>query len=697
MVTGHLDHRSRPPEDAVPPSAAGSPSRKSSENNAGGYRPALDGVRALAVGSVVAYHFGFSSLGGGFLGVDVFFVLSGYLITSILLAEYAAQGHISLSGFYVRRLRRLFPALALVIVAVLVGTALFASPLQLSDRFHDMVAALFYYANWHFIASDQSYFAGLSGASPLRHTWSLSIEEQFYFVWPLLLLVLLRLGALRRRWVLLVGAAGLALLSAMAMARAFDPEAPSRAYYGSEGRVQQLLVGVLLAVALFGLARTSRRTRLWGLVSGLGLVAVLISFNRYSDQASYYYRGGALLVAVLTALLIAGVERGPSSPVAKLLSLGPIAWLGRISYGVYLWHWPVLVWIQPSAEAGATEHRLITVLRIAVTLFAASASFYLVERPIRLGRVPWVGRSTRRTVLAFTVSLGLLATTAFVTTRPGVQQHVVQTDAPGSVILQAAEGSVQACPRNPEPCQRVQGPRGAPVVSTVGDSTMQAYDPGLRLLARQHGFRYVQGAVGGCPIGHRLLATGSGGQRFKKTNHVCFERSPDIYRNLIQERKTDVFIASSSNEQSRSVGADGQLLLPGTAEHLANAEDALDKAVVELTSEGAYVVLLHTLPRGPGVGCLETGPASAPRCNIPVARDSSTTAYNRILDRVAARHPARVVVIDLADVVCPGGVCSLLVKGLLMRYDGGHFTKRASEYVAPFLYERIRAAGVPLP
>jgi peptidoglycan/LPS O-acetylase OafA/YrhL len=667
------------------------------EKDTGGYRPALDGVRAIAVSSVVAYHFGFHSLHGGFLGVDVFFVLSGYLITSILLAEFGSRGHISLTGFYIRRLRRLFPALALVILAVLVGTALYASPLQLSDRFHDMIAALFYYANWHFIASDQSYFAGLSGASPLRHTWSLSIEEQFYFVWPVLLLVLLRLGALRRRWVVLAGAAALIALSAWAMAHAFDPEAPSRAYYGSDGRAQQLLVGVLLAVAMFGVARASRPRPVWGVLSLVGFVALLVSFNRYSDQASFYYRGGALLVALFTALLIAGLERGPSSPIARLLSLGPVAWLGRISYGVYLWHWPVLVWLHVSPDASATERRLVTVARIALTLLVSSVSFYLVERPIRLGKVPWVRRSTPRTVFAFAVCLALLSSAAYATTRPVVQQHVAQTHAPTGVIAQSAEGSVTACPHDPNPCLRVAGPGGAIVVSTVGDSTMQAYDPGLMLLARRHGFRYVQGAVGGCPIGHRLLATGSNGQRFKKSNHVCFDRTPGIFRNLVRKRHTDVFIATSTNEQSRSVGADGQLLIPGTAAHIAATEAALDASVTELTSRGAYVVLVHTLPRGPGIACLDSGPATSPRCNVAVARDTLTPIYNRILDRVAARHPARVRVVDLSDVVCPHGVCSVIVNGIVMRYDGGHYTKRASEYVAPFLYDRIRAAGVPLP
>jgi hypothetical protein len=226
---------------------------------------------------------------------------------------------------------------------------------------------------------------------------------------------------------------------------------------------------------------------------------------------------------------------------------------------------------------------------------------------------------------------------------------------------------------------------------------MQAYDKGLLLMARQHGFRYVQGAAGGCPLGHRLVATGVNGQRFKTRNHVCFSEMPAMYRDLVESRHTRVFLATSSNERSPAVDARGHLLTPGSPAHLAAAEKALDESVSYLTSRGAWVVLIHILPRGPGVTCLDNGPLSGPRCNIAVASDTLTPAYNKVLDRVAARHRDRVRVVDLSDIVCPGGVCALVEHGLVMRYDGGHFTRRASEYVVPFLYSRARAAGVPLP
>ncbi|MDX6225041.1 MAG: hypothetical protein QOE64_1417 [Frankiales bacterium] len=664
--------------------------RATHERNPEGYRPALDGVRAIAVSSVVAYHFGFNSLRGGFLGVDVFFVLSGYLITSILLTEYATRDRISLSGFYLRRLRRLFPALGLVVLVVSVATVLYSSSLQLHDRFRDMIAALFYYANWHFIASDQSYFAGLSGASPLRHTWSLAIEEQFYFVWPVLLLIALRLGALRRRWVLLVLLAAATAASVWAMAHTFDPAAPSRAYYGSDGRAQQLLVGVLLAVALFGLQKARGAGLTWTAVSILGLGSLVVCFNRYFDQASYYYKGGALLAALFTAALIAGVERAPTGPVARLLSIAPVAWLGRISYGVYLWHWPILLWLHLPDDATGAEKRVLTVARIALTLAVSAASFYLLERPIRSGKVPWIRRNSARTVLAFVVALGLLSTAAYASTRPQTK---------GSIAVQATQGSVVACPKDPEPCLRVKGPAGAPVITTIGDSTMQAYDPGLRQLAKTHGFTYVQGAAGGCPIGHRFIATGLNGQLHKRANYVCFRKSPGIFRDLIGPKwKTDVFIGTAYNEQSRSMAADGKtVLVPGTKAHIDSVEAELEKSVELLTSKGAYLALVHMLPRGPAVTCLDDSPPTAPRCNYPVADDKLAATYNKVMDRVAARHTAKVKIVDVTDLVCPDGVCGVIEHGIVMRYDGGHYTKKASEWIAPYLYQRLREAGIPLP
>ena len=642
-----------------------------------GYRPALDGLRAVAVGSVVAYHFGWRALPGGFLGVDVFFVLSGYLITSILLAEHAGTGALSMSRFYSRRLRRLFPALALVIVAVSVDTARHGNPIQLGDRFHDMIAAVFYYANWHFIASDQSYFAGAAGASPLRHTWSLSIEEQFYFVWPLLLLVLLRTVTLARRRQLAVGLAGLTLLSAVAMAATFDPAAPSRAYYGSDGRAQQLLVGVLLAVGLHGVKRSARAVRAWSAIGAGALVALLLVMHGLTDQSPLYYRGGALAVALVTAVLIAALERQPETAVGRLMSVAPLAWIGKISYGVYLWHWPVMLWVHG------------TVLRVLVTVGLSAASFYLYERPIREGRLRWVGKSASRTAIAFGVVAACVVGTAYAATRPPSMSS-------DPIAAEAGHRALQPCKDLTHPCVRVDGGPTAPVMASIGDSTMEGYDTALQLIAKDRGLTYLQAAVPGCPISLRPVRSGPHGTQTER-DKLCEQVTPASYDELVRTRRARLFIGTAVREFLPSEDADGNTLATGSPEHLAVVQAGLERAMTRLTSGGATVVLVHILPRGAEPSCLSVRTSHEPRCTTDASADVNAAIYNRIFDEVAARHPSQVKVVDLTDLVCPSGRCPVVVDGRTMRGDQLHLTREASAWLAPFLVERMRKVGVPLP
>jgi peptidoglycan/LPS O-acetylase OafA/YrhL len=602
-------------------------------------------------------------------------VLSGYLITSILLAEHVRTGTISMSGFYSRRLRRLFPALAVVILAVSADTARNGNVLQLSERFHDMLAALFYYANWHFIASDQSYFAGAAGASPLRHTWSLSIEEQFYLVWPVLLLVLLRTVTLRRRGQLALGLGAAVLLSTVAMAVTFDPASPSRAYYGSDGRAQQLLVGVLLAVGLHGLATSARAVRTWGAIAGVSLLTLVLVMHGLTDQSPAYYRGGALGVAVCTAVLVAALERQPTTPVARLLSVPPVVALGKISYGVYLWHWPVLLWVDG------------TVARVVLTLGISAASYFVVERPIRTGRLVWVGKSARRTTVAFVVAATCLAGTAYAGTRPPSASE-------DPVAAQAKARALIPCEDQSQPCVRVAGPASAPVVASIGDSTMEGYDTALRLLAKQRGFTYIQAAVPGCPVSLRPVRSYRGTRTDREA--MCEEFAPRAYDQLVRDRRTRLFIGTAVREFLPTLDEDGRLLKTGTPGHVAVVRNGLEAAVRRLTRDGAQVVLLHILPRGAEPDCLSVRTSHEPRCTTSAAADKDAATYNALFDEVAARHPSSVKVVDLSDLVCPKGQCPVVAHGITMRGDQLHLTKAASAWLAPFLWDRMRNAGISL-
>lgn len=349
-----------------------------------GYLPALDGFRGLAVAAVLLFHGGVSWAVGGYLGVTAFFVLSGFLITSLLLIEREATGRIDLRAFWGRRARRLAPGALLLLGLVVVLTA--ADPQHVSHRIiGDGVAAALWVANWRFVFTHASYADLFSSPSPFAHMWSLAVEEQFYLVLPLAAAVLL---ARRRRPFTLAVLAGIAASTAAAFLLHAPHSGPGRAYYGTDARVAEPLVGVLLALMLVGrhgLRRAGRRGRValdllaLGGLAGLGLLVVVLN-----DGSDALYRGGFLLTAALSAVVIAAATQ--RTVVARALGAPPLVLLGRISYGVYLFHWPVFLWLSPG-RTGLPVWPLFA-LRSAVTLALAAASYALVERPIRLGRIP---------------------------------------------------------------------------------------------------------------------------------------------------------------------------------------------------------------------------------------------------------------------------------------------------------------------
>ena len=346
-----------------------------------GYQPALDGLRALAVIGVLLYHADVSWAPGGFLGVDAFFVLSGFLITSLLVDEWRKHGRIDLRAFWARRARRLLPALVLVIVAVGAYALFVARPDELDRIRGDAFGSLLYVANWRQLF-ESSYFAQLATPSPLRHTWSLGIEEQWYLVWPLALLLALRFtGA--RRWLVIVVTSALAIGSAVLMALLFDAHDPSRVYYGTDTRAQALLVGAVLALLVMRPRRRPRQSRATAGMVGLevvGIIAVVYLgwlWTHVADTSTWMYSGGFLVEAVAVAALIVAATRPYSPILGPLLSIAPLRAIGRISYGVYLWHWPVYVYLTP-ARTGLDDGALLFV-RLAATFGLAVLSYRLIE------------------------------------------------------------------------------------------------------------------------------------------------------------------------------------------------------------------------------------------------------------------------------------------------------------------------------
>ncbi len=353
--------------------------------------PGLDGVRALAVLSVLVFHEQFAAFPGGFLGVDVFFVLSGYLITDLLIAQWDRRGRLDLRGFWVRRARRLLPALAVVLVTVTAAVAVI-EPGQLGALRAALLAAVTYSSNWWQAAQHQSYFAGFGPPPPLQHLWSLAIEEQFYLAWPLILITVLLACRSRR---LRVGMAWLAAGgSAVAMAAIYAAgQDPSRVYYGTDTHASALLIGAALALAwpLRQLRTARRQDAARADVAGLaGIVVLAWAMGHFSGSDPVLYPAG-LFIAALAAggLVLAAATPGS---VGRMLSWAPLRWVGVRSYGIYLWHWPVIalaaaVTGQGSASVG------IWLIETAVAIMLAAASWRWIEQPI-------IHNGFRATVLA---------------------------------------------------------------------------------------------------------------------------------------------------------------------------------------------------------------------------------------------------------------------------------------------------------
>jgi peptidoglycan/LPS O-acetylase OafA/YrhL len=351
------------------------------------HETALDGLRGLAVAGVVAYHLGVPWARGGFLGVSLFFTLSGFLITNLLLAERSGTGSVRLRSFWARRARRLLPAaLAGIALSVLV-TRWGGDATQLARLPGDVLGALGYAANWRFVIGHNTYQAGYLAPSPLLHYWSLAIEEQLYLVLPLLVL-----AAAWRRWSprhLAAAVVGLLAASAVATLILGGGHDPNRVYFGTDTRMFELLAGVLLAILIgFPAGRdaagpsASRRQRAASAASGGALVATLALWTAVPETAGWLYRGGLWLVAGLSCGLIAGAVRG-AGPFG-VLRWRPLAGLGRVSYGVYVYHWPLFLWLNHE-HTGLTGVPLAG-LRLAATAAAAGASYRWLEQPIRQQR-----------------------------------------------------------------------------------------------------------------------------------------------------------------------------------------------------------------------------------------------------------------------------------------------------------------------
>lgn len=648
------------PSDAPPPAPEEERSRFT-------YKPALDGVRAVAVLSVMAYHFGASWLPGGFLGVDTFFVLSGYLITSLLLTEWARSGTIHFPGFWARRARRLLPALLIVLIAVSIWAYFEADKTQLGSIRLDSIWTLFYGANWRFIHSGQSYFAQFSEPSPLRHAWSLAIEEQFYLFWPLIAFTALRLGRGRPRVLAAVCVLGSAA-SIFLLGHFYVNSDPSRSYFGTDARASQLLIGCALAIVLMKWSPTSRFSR--GAVQALGLTGAALcacAFALAHDRDSWLYYGGLPAFAVCTALLVAAIVQPTKNPLRGLLSLRPVRWIGQVSYGLYLWHWPVVVALS-EPRTGISGWQLAA-LRLAVTFGAATLSYYLVELPIRHGH--WL--KSWRSRIAAPIGFALVAGVIVASTANAEPPPKYATAKPGAVLKNTGPPTTTA----------TTPPVAVPVPTRwvlLGDSVANSISDPFQLEAAKNGVTLGSITRPGCGL-VTLEVLLDNGQRIPGQQH-CAATAANYETSAVQQTSAQVALWFSSWELGDHL-VNGSIVKFDSPAGDALIEDELAKALARFQTVGVTKLVLLTYP----VRAEHSDRVVAPNA-VDLRRPPR---MNSVFRRFAAKHPGDVVVVDLAKIVCPKGPpCPEYLDGVRLRPgDGAHFAPEGAQWLAPRLFKAV--------
>jgi peptidoglycan/LPS O-acetylase OafA/YrhL len=475
---------------------------------AGRYLPALDGLRGISMLSIFAYHLEFGWAAGGYIAVDVFFVLSGFLITGLLIEEWVTKGGVRLRAFWARRARRLLPALVTMLLLLALWVAVTKSGTEIDlGQFRDAaLATTFYVANWQQIFAHQSYWAGFAAQSPLKHTWTLSIEEQFYLVWPLVMVAVLGRGLGRRRRPVLrrlragpgtgegsgmeawrrtglVVTIGGTLLSAAWMAWLRHHGASvNRVYLGTDTRAFDLLAGAMVAFLVAAKPEPGRAARRALHVLGLAAAAVFVvcwwrdavAFSQGPPQ--WMTDGGFLLVALAIAAVIADARQSRSGPVGALLRLRPLRWVGKISYGLYLWHFPVI--IELTSERTGVSGLWLDAVRVACTFAAASLSFYLIEQPMKKVRLRSWPRLARLALAP--VAVALTALVAVAATLPSTASAHTAGTKGATVTKGAVPGAGGLTGQEPialDPAPSIAHPLR---VTLLGDSVLYVQGPAVQ-------------------------------------------------------------------------------------------------------------------------------------------------------------------------------------------------------------------------
>ena len=662
------------------------------------YLPALDGIRGVALLGILGVHAGVYLTAGGFFLLDSFFALSGFLITSLLIVEWRKRGTIKLGAFWARRARRLLPALFFMLLGVAVLYGIFVPAGTYPTLRGDSLSALFYFANWHFIVSGSDYFHMTGLTSPLIHTWSLAVEEQFYLVWPLVFLGVLKIWHSLR--VLMVVAIVGVLASAIEMALLYDPTDSNRLYFGTDTHAQSVLVGATLALGLAlwagrnrngdeqdWQARTPWARNVLTVIGAGGLVVCGFLCATVHANDPLAYRGGFLLAAIASCAVLLSVSCAQTSVVARALSFPLFTFVGRISYGMYLWHFPLFTFINEQ-RTGLSGWALFAV-RVLPTVGVALLSFHLVERPIRQGTFFTSFRARILTPSA----IGVVVLATLLATMPAADTIAIGAAAAGAVPATTITSTIPT-PYSATPTR----------VLLVGDSQALTLGIGLEAALSAHRQKYddlhlLNEGILGCGVADGTTGEQSGGTFvvgapctpdprsadcppggvFGPTQNVPCQAWTTAWADWVRQLQPNVVVLLAGGGEVLDRLYRGQMTNILDPTFAAYVQSQLEKAVRIATASGALMVF-DTKP------CQSTGeqPDGAPWPQDSAARQD---AYNELLRSVAAQHPGQVYVQDLNSYVCPGGSYTQDLDGTPVRQsDGSHFALQpgaGGDYLAP--------------
>ncbi len=661
------------------------------------YRPQLDGLRTVAVYLVLFFHAGMAWLDGGYVGVDLFFVLSGFLVTNVLVDDIRRTGRLHLGRFYARRVRRLLPAALVLVTTTSAFFLLVASEARRSPLVGDARSALLYYSNWHFLAEDTDYFGADIDRSPFLHFWSLSIEEQFYVVFPVLLVGLWALSR-RRRWVL-PGVLTALLVASVASQLYWAPRNITHAYYATDTRVYQLLAGALLAVLLAELPRRLDSAR-WGAVTGVAGIAGLVLLASGLLGLSPSTRG--LLATVAGVAAVHGLMVRPGSWPSRALSLPTVTYLGKISYGTYLWHWPVIVVLR---EFVSPRPLWLGLVAAGVATGLAALSFEVIETPLRraprLGRRPWtvaVVGVAASAVLAVTAVPALLTSStrpalasARATTAGALSGERVPDDIDWDAVNADIGPNVYCGGTSIDECVVHRGGSGSMTVLIVGDSQARSMVPMLRRLAQEHDFTLAANVIPACawqadeenlfePADRRALCTANRGDWYAEAMR---QLRPDLVVVSSRERDSSVWegkVRRSSGDRGESLA---ELNRHASEETLQLFRDAGARVVVT-------TALLDTGDLDP-LDCLSAARTQA-ECAVPLKLNRPLS--DAVLESLASQDPG-IVAVDPTALVCrKAPLCDPIVRGAVVWREKHHVTTKVLVRLRADFWHRLESSGV---